>query len=1393
MQNNEIILHSDDLVKEMHCKLPVDKEKSRTNFFNVYTEEDDFNIPKLKFQKDQKLPDYLDIYVKDAKDGYYFIGQDLASLIPLFYEEGKEYSFKIKGKKSGKTGAYDVEDENGLYFNLYNAPEGLLRGKSVKCKVVKINKVYVQLKYSGLLSQKMNMPFRSLTDWLTTAGLARLHSPIRNLLESNSDFAIAISQHEEREPSWFLTVLSQFSQGVTKYLISSKDNPKSLRLIRKMMKLAIDLCLYIIQGSDYLRDCHSEQRTELQKQLSGYVEMFKQFDEAAYLISNHLDEAFIDEIFENLKRAGFLYHPSKQFRIMMTILRLRPDLIRSRLASLFEALHSWPLSNWKSEPFRSALVDQLEIYISENCNLLNTLAPHTDGETPDANNKQLTHIIRSIAIQSMLATPKDKIDMSHNKAMFYRFLSGFRTDNVDDLLYKAVGAIMGNDYAHDFTWEDTSRFQMLQEKAATFKGSNREIKIPPKVFMIQNASVELRPNELTIREKYTTEDDSVLPNGLINWMAPKVFLRESVHTPNAGKKNDLKAYDEMWSDIENAIFPSTNKDAAKEVDIRKRLPDDGDEVEIMIDDCIVDHERSIGHQLRFHCVIVSDIYEGEGWLTSCPEDFISWLDEKDYPMNYSGNTSVFNDDRGIPLLFPAKVKNSGQEMHFTMKKEIEQHLLDMAALNETSHATIRHIDSENNRYICLSDRGYSLLVPFDETNRGYQRGSHVQVRYLGLHRDRYNSQTQFMDGQIVEFLHDPYESYSKEAPLRGIMQTLGREQTDYTDDSETGEVVEAQEVMSREEMREIVLMLQQKAYAEKEYIQAFNYLGFGALLARTIEDNGLYDEMKLHQKLLTQLQFYARNRSVDREELLKHKDQVAGHAILQKLYTRLDIVSSISRPEYNTRLWELTTQDDETEKLLASLVLSLNLIPEDERFEKSRKELNGEIAKILNVNSSEVKLKYYGEEDQHMEFKSSLVFTNRKEDHMAARQDAQEREILEIICGFLNSYGGTLYIGVNDSGYEAGLEEDRRYRRSRGRKDTLDAMIVDLDNLINRKLDGYAHDNIQISSDPESVKGVIKVEVHPVERPVALDGLYYVRNSSSTRPKLEKDLEDFLSMRRQNYNDYMIRRRQAAEEIRVAMEEEKRQFEEEERLKKEKEEAEALRMVSGRNRPIETEEVPEEGKATDDHAGKAETGHHRLNALHDYDPGFTHPAFYLHFNDDNTLYTTHEDQYKEFDEDKRLILAVSEKESDSHYLISTFADGTVCKTELSEIAGLEKDHKYEHHSGTPLIAANIADKDDLLLSFVTNPSNNYLYVRVDSIDDIHTSHYLRSEGKRLTDLDYKIVYQDIISKEKADFLFPKIADNSRKLHGSIVKFSNQNESAQDRINFYVGQIAASVD
>ena len=71
------------------------------------------------------------------------------------------------------------------------------------------------------------------------------------------------------------------------------------------------------------------------------------------------------------------------------------------------------------------------------------------------------------------------------------------------------------------------------------------------------------------------------------------------------------------------------------------------------------------------------------------------------------------------------------------------------------------------------------------------------------------------------------------------------------------------------------------------------------------------------------------------------------------------------------------------------------------------------------------------EEGLKVEFKSSLLFSpDNSQSHI------QQEAIAKTICAFINTQGGTLYLGVNDSGYPVGLASDMRQLSTNPRRFT---------------------------------------------------------------------------------------------------------------------------------------------------------------------------------------------------------------------------------------------------------------------------------------------------------------------------------------------------------------------
>lgn len=137
-----------------------------------------------------------------------------------------------------------------------------------------------------------------------------------------------------------------------------------------------------------------------------------------------------------------------------------------------------------------------------------------------------------------------------------------------------------------------------------------------------------------------------------------------------------------------------------------------------------------------------------------------------------------------------------------------------------------------------------------------------------------------------------------------------------------------------------------------------------------------------------------------------------------------DTILSISQFSSPGNIKELSViaQDGSADSVagkVASLILALGISEKfEDEIKASRDDVRKKICELTGVSDhfrllDEVVLGKYGTgEGHHLEFKSSYVMRN---DGKGPDLDYQGRgQVFEAVCGFLNSDGGTLYLGVND-------------------------------------------------------------------------------------------------------------------------------------------------------------------------------------------------------------------------------------------------------------------------------------------------------------------------------------------------------------------------------------------
>ena len=203
------------------------------------------------------------------------------------------------------------------------------------------------------------------------------------------------------------------------------------------------------------------------------------------------------------------------------------------------------------------------------------------------------------------------------------------------------------------------------------------------------------------------------------------------------------------------------------------------------------------------------------------------------------------------------------------------------------------------------------------------------------------------------------------------------------------------------------------------------------------------------------------------------------------------------------------SQDVLLEKL-AKLVQSANRIKNvvsDNLLVHIKKEIisNLSIDTEDKTDLEESKGVFYGNEDVTKEFKTSFFEASDDSKH------PQNWNVFKEICAFLNSeLGGTLYLGVQDSGYTAGIERDLMNLRKIGNKAYADNIDGYRRYILDDAKKHFADQSVllNLTFTPLEEDNVLAIKVDPWHNGIVeMDGLAFIRMDSES-PVMDSQMKD---------------------------------------------------------------------------------------------------------------------------------------------------------------------------------------------------------------------------------------------------------------------------------------------
>lgn len=1255
----------DLLVKEV--KIEGDKA-----YYVVVANGKEYFVKQFGFQKQEAVPELISCLAKQTLEGTLYLVQNLAPIFQKLYSVGEIYPFQVKADMTdAPNGYYELMDRNGLIFWLqYYGNAKLSVYQQIECRVKSLKGRKIVLE----LVQRMeddSPQFMFLEEMLQAVDMPDFVVRwLKNCFWKVALFAEAKDSFLANDKRWVMVTVG----------LLQKHSLVWLRPGGKWNKLLLDLyhrtCLYLMEDAGLLNEYTQKEQHLYTQLLSGAINAANMYQEAMRLIASGEQEEYVDTLFAKMKKSIFLYHAEERLNILMRLCSLDKELLEQKIESCFDVLFTGNCQNWMSEPYHSAFVTLLGWYIDKN----HVRFDHTGIIEGEEEERTLERIVRALAIQLLLAEEDGSSDKKLRRCMLYRYLTFLKGSSPDILLEKAFATLTGTaPQKLEFGWGDVKELTMLVIRMShPFLAG--EVSSALAVQSYEGRNVQLRIVEGAVQLLPTGGVRNVracLPDWMLPWHQLQILQTNIASRGITREAKELVVYQKMWKEVEMALFSSPGTVVHKR-EKRKIKPDLGDKVMIRV------LHQDPQNRNCFFCRIEDEVYEGEGILNL--HNVVRY--------NLNADISAFRSVDGKPYLLQAEVLNmdKGEFCYFNLLRLLGTFVYQGIYAGDSVQCVIT--ENVNGIYSCVCSFGFSVQVPHEAGMPELGPGDYIEAKVM---------ETYTYGTVVAEFVRQVMPTFCLADAFANFILSYADEwvyEADKEESPKDGERMEDAHVY------ELMHIIDRVAIQEEDYIKTYNYLGFARMLATLLNNKdqaGYYAEQ---MRMLQMLQSFVINGQVDVEKLKKCdymcRSVFSDYPLIQVGLLELKVLASVGYPIQNSFLWRMAQQSgNERRQKLSKLALAYNLL-DGVMLYKQRETILYGIDEVLNIDIGKVTLYNFGREDQHTEFKTSVVYPT--DNKMRPDLQKQTKEIMSIICGFSNADGGTLYLGVNNEGFASGLDEDIEYFQG-----SLDHFDLHIRNSVVQYLGTEVNAGITVSYPPAGNKVVYAMKIKACPHPVKCKKTYYQRQGSSTWPLLDGALDAFLQSRERQSG-----RTKEKADIQLV-------------------ETPPLPQPEAVSAPTIQPPVPDASEvakvSVEKHPEVEEikTSLIRPNAIHSWNEGYgIGTVRYLHLLSGNGYFMTEGECWRN---DVVLSLAINENEADG-FLVMVFESGSVLRIAMNELLDKKLEKEYKRYGQEKVIFACPAPKDSAILTVMSDVQHRPSY-RLDDVKNVKSGNML-AKGEHLS-------------------------------------------------------------
>lgn len=1057
-------------------------------------------VKSFSFQNKDNLPETIVCIVSQVSEGKIKLFQDRYNLLLNLYKEGNKYEFNVVSQEndSNTNSKYFIlTDKYGfthkVYSNDFNSDEfeDIQSGQNIWLYVKRIDeKGHVVLNIDAPERHGSFTYVESIFEFINKSNeIDRYFYFIRDELKKDiykeKHYVQLFEDYEKRENLWVFSYLSFLNEYIHN---SVKEN--LLEIAIEFSDLYLEIEEWMLEGSDFLQKFSPEKRPSIIQKAEHQLKNARIRKEALILIKNQQSELYIQDVLKTLRVSSYL-RDDKVNLFKNLIFNTSHNNLKntSEIVEIILLLNKGDLLNtFDVNNFIGILEYKINI---EKYDLNPVLLKNGQNLIDDETKNALQNIIKILGLQIILNNKNKNYDIAILKsAIMFRYLSHLTNDeNIKiSFLNKAIKCIV------------TSQSISLKTDLV----ANFDINIFNEL-VIENQNT---PKEYVNSQVYN--NNGAIYSTSNGWA---ILSRQQLYN---GRTRDLELRT-LKSYFNNTICISSHYDVGSEINIDNNLN---------INDCTINWKKYFTN-LESKRIEVnnldSDLYAGQS-VRVIAKNYMKnnnkTLFLKIMEPNFEGEGIInLNDIFRKNIEDFEDVINSGDELTveikkideagiaFTMSNEIWIRTLDEANIDDVVDAKVMHIYA--NIAFLVTENGHFASIYIGDKNNEIQERKVYKFKIIDL-----NSNKSTLG---LAYIANSERNFNEKQVLRNFLVRTGIISISEVEIDKSKKIEKL--------LSELINCIENIMHFEKDNLRKVECLQLLKLLSSINKSpKSFYFESLINYYLnIYNFKQESYNEISLQFEPIDEKTTSIFKS-LEVINDRYKYLNLFNKLESIPELITLRKEVENAEELkLINMLLAHNLLkfdsPNDvillrtkdlifEFLSNEKVDTFNDVITVINNDfiseEKEVELVeeilHLGKEGTYREFKTSFVYYAGSNSLDIQKQSSI---IMKTIAGFLNSKGGSLFIGVSDSGEIIGLQNDYEYFGKSASSDKFEREIrATIVKAFNKDVNSYIEFKFMISKNLEYCEIIIP----SYDKPVSYFDNFYQRQGNETRIITGNDL-----------------------------------------------------------------------------------------------------------------------------------------------------------------------------------------------------------------------------------------------------------------------------------------------